>query len=135
VGRRSYRLSSAIPSLGRAAASREALAADQEGDLAADRQAVPGAEVEGRVRPAAVRAALVPAQVGLVVSQGLLMASARLSVVTCASGELHLQSGVNSRDDTSVGASCPVREITPCLEATPSIFAGTPSSTISAGAA
>ena len=57
------------------------------------------------------------------------------SIEVCASGEPHLQSGVNPRDDTSVGASGPVREITPCLESAPSIYAGTPSSTISAGAA
>ena len=54
--------------------------------------------------------------------------------VECPSGEVHLQSGVTPRDDRAVGASGPVREITPCLEAEPSIYAGMPSSTISAGA-
>jgi hypothetical protein len=44
------------------------------------------------------------------------------------------QRGVTSRDDCTGGASGPVRELTPCLEAAPSIYAGMPSSMISAGA-
>ena len=39
----------------------------------------------------------------------------------CPSGKLHLQSGVNPRDDDPVGAGGPVREITPCRKATPLI--------------
>ncbi len=60
--------------------------------------------------------------------------AARVARSKCPSGELHLQSGVNPRHDDPVGAGGPVREITPCREAEPSIYAGTPSSMISAAA-
>jgi hypothetical protein len=55
--------------------------------------------------------------------------------VACPSGEVHLESRATVRDDSRVGADGPVMEITRCLEAAPSIYAGLPSSTISAAAA
>jgi hypothetical protein len=55
--------------------------------------------------------------------------------IACASGELHLQSGVNPNDDIRVGTINPIREIAPCLEAAPSIYTGMPSSAISVAAA
>jgi predicted nucleic acid-binding protein len=53
----------------------------------------------------------------------------------CPSGEVHLQSRVTPGDDATRGASGPVRETSPCLDAAPSTSAGRPSSTISAAAA
>jgi hypothetical protein len=55
--------------------------------------------------------------------------------VACPSGEVHLESGAIARDDSPVGAGCSVREITRCLDPTPSIYAGKLSSAISAVAA
>ena len=51
------------------------------------------------------------------------------------SGGVHLEGSVRTGDHSRDGGECPVREITPCLGATSSTSAGTPSSTISAVAA
>jgi len=53
----------------------------------------------------------------------------------CSSGKVRLESRATIRDDSPVGADGPVMEIKPCLEAALSIYAGLPSSTISAVAA
>jgi hypothetical protein len=58
-----------------------------------------------------------------------------VAVPACPSGEVHLESMASACDDSPSGANGPVREATPCLEATPSIYAGMPSSTISAATA
>ena len=61
--------------------------------------------------------------------------AAQISGVPSPSGEVHLEGGVKAGDHSPDGAGGPVREITPCLGATSSTSAGTPSSTISAAAA
>ncbi len=50
----------------------------------------------------------------------------------CPSDEVHLQSGVTPRDGSSGGADGSVREITPCRDAAPSIYFGTPFSNLAA---
>jgi hypothetical protein len=52
----------------------------------------------------------------------------------CASGEVHLETNAASRDDFPTGHEESGQEITSCRDPIPSIFAGTPSATISAGA-
>jgi hypothetical protein len=50
---------------------------------------------------------------------------------SCASGEVHLEDGVTTRDDSLDRTDDPAREITPCPASPSTTPAGTPSSTIS----